>query len=285
MSENTERQGSFGWRYFHFIEPSGRRINIVEHKTDIFGLENKPYMTMITKEPYRKPLRFKGEPNLVWERGDSDTTRKFEFVFDNARFNGEITEILEHRELKDVVLFEDKMGRKSHWTVGIPYGKIAGEIQTPQGKNGINGYVYQDQQWGDVLIQEWVKNWTWSHLANENLFVVIFCINTVDNQKSWHSIYGRGRDISVDQNFEVPHLAKLEKSGNLQNELTRAEIKIPGKLSAAFALIPNNIMRLRIQENHLGFSASYIRWSVDAITYPSNKTAQGIAEYMAIQKL
>lgn len=285
MAENKKGQNSFGWRYFHFVDPSGHRINIVEHETDIFGLERKPYMTMISKEPGMEPLRFRSEPNFTWEQGESNTTRKFDFVFDNARFNGEVTEILEHKELEDVVLFEDKSGRKSHWSVGVPCGKLAGEVQTPQGKKGINGYVYQDRQWGNILVQEWVKNWTWTHLANKNLFVVIFGINTADNGRSWHSIYGSGKDVSIENNFEVPHLAKLERSDNPQNDKTQAEIKIPGKLSVAFALTPSNVMRSRMRENRPGFSASYVRWSIDAITYPSNETAQGVAEYMNIQKL
>ncbi|EKE12286.1 MAG: hypothetical protein ACD_13C00248G0022 [uncultured bacterium] len=285
MIENPEKQRDFGWRYFHFIDKAGSRINLVEHKTDIFGLEAKPYMTMVAKAPDTEPVRFKGEPNVVWERGVGNQSGKFDFVFDNARFNGEITDTLEHKELKDVVLYEDKLRRKSHWAVDIPYGKITGELRTPQGEKEITGYVYQDRQWGNILIQEWVKNWIWTHLANENLFVVIFCINATNGQKSWHSISSLGQNVSVDHDFEVPHFPKLANSSNPDANIFQAEIKIPGKLSTVFTLSPQNVMRSRIGEKHPGFSASYVRWSVDGITNQSEETAQGVAEYMSIQKL
>lgn len=284
MVENSEKQGNFGWRYFHFIDKTGSRINLVEHETDIFGLETKPYMTMITKTPDTEPAQFKGEPNVVWERGGGNKSGKFDFVFDNAKFNGEITDTLTHKELEDVVLYKDRLGRKSHWAVDIPYGKITGELRTPQGVKEINGYTYQDRQWGNILIQEWVKDWTWTNLANDNLFVVIFCINNTKGQRSWHSISGHGNEISISQNFDAPHLAKLAVAKNPDNETIEAEIKIPGKLSAAFALSPQNIMRSRIREQHPGFTASYARWSVDGTTDRSNENVQGVAEYMNIQK-
>ncbi|MEK7550356.1 MAG: hypothetical protein AAB535_01020 [Patescibacteria group bacterium] len=48
-------------------------------------------------------------------------------------------------------------------------GKVIGELKTPAGEKQISGYLYQDRQWGDILIQEWVKNWTWMHLSNNEL--------------------------------------------------------------------------------------------------------------------
>lgn len=285
MVENAEKQADFGWRYFHFIDPSGTRINVVEHDTDIFGLNKTPYMTMIAKESNQEPARFKGEPNVTYERNIDTKTGNFEFVFKNGRFRGEITDILEHQELADVVLYEDGAGRKSHWAVDVPYGKISGELKTPSGERQIAGYMYQDRQWGNILIQEWVKNWTWTHLANKDLFVVIFCINTQDNQKSWHSIAGQGQSISLARDFEVPHLAELTASGNPNKDTFQAQIQIPGKVSAAFTLSQQNVMRSRMQEEHPGFSASYVRWAVDGTTDRSEQEVQGVAEYMHIQKI
>ena len=275
----------FGWRYFHFVDPSGPRINIVEHQTDIFGLETKPYMTMITKEPKKEPLRFKGEPNLVWEKDTTNGNGKFDFTFDNARFSGEITESTQHHSLTDIVLYQDEAGRKSHWAVDIPYGKVIGELKTPAGEKQITGYLYQDRQWGDILIQEWVKNWTWTHLANNELFTVAFCINTTDGQKSWHSMSGqRGQEVLIKNELEVPHIEKLSKSGHQDKQTFQAEIKIAGGLSASFLLSPKNIMRSRLNEIYNNFSASYLRWSVDGVTNFSNKPVQGVAEYIEIQK-
>lgn len=68
MTENSEKLGNFGWRYFHFIDTSGSRINIVEHKTDIFGLENKPYISMIAKNPKNEPLRNRTRPKCIIKR-------------------------------------------------------------------------------------------------------------------------------------------------------------------------------------------------------------------------
>lgn len=275
----------FGWRYFHFVDPSGPRINIVEHKTDIFGLDSKPYMTMITKEPKKEPLRFKGEPNLVWEKDTTSGDGKFDFTFDNARFSGEITETTQHQSLTDIVLYQDEVGKKSHWAVDIPYGKIIGELKTPTGEKQITGYLYQDRQWGDILIQEWVKNWTWTHLANNELFAVVFCINTTDGQKSWHSISGqRGQEVLIKDDLKVPHIEKLSKSKHQDKQVFKAEIKIAGGLSASFSLLPQNIMRSRLNEEHDDFSAIYLRWSVEGSTDYSNKPVQGVAEYIEIQK-
>jgi hypothetical protein len=282
----TERQGDFGWRYFHFIDgKTGSRINVVEHKTDIFGLEVKPYMTMVAKAPSSQPERFKGEPNLIWERSIGNQSGRFNFVFDNASFIGEITGEITHKDFEDVILYKDERNRKSHWAVDVPYGKITGELRTSQGVREINGYTYQDRQWGDILIQEWVKNWTWTHLANENIFVVIFCINSADGQKSWHSISSQGNSVLTTNSFAAPHLDKLVESKNPAEETFQAEIKIPGNLSAVFSLEPGNVMRARIGENYQGFSASYIRWAVEGVDSSSAEPVQGVAEYMNITKL
>lgn len=275
----------FGWRYFHFVDPSGPRINIVEHQTDIFGLESKPYMTMIAKEPKKEPLRFKGDPNLVWKNSTADGNGKFDFTFHNARFSGEITETIQHNSLNDIVLYQSETNRKSHWAVDIPYGKIIGELKTPTGEKQISGYLYQDRQWGNILIQEWVKNWTWTHLANNELFAVVFCINTTDGQKSWHSISGQqGKNILIKNDLKVPHIEKLSKSEHQDKQTFEAEIKIAGGLSASFSLSPKNIMRSRLNEIYSSFSASYLRWSVDGVTNCSDKSIHGVAEYMEIQK-
>lgn len=284
MVENTKKQDAFGWTYHHFVDPSGMRVNVVNHQTDIFGLEKRPYMTMIAKEPNTVPLRFKGEPNFDWEINSSTKDGNFNFEFNNARFTGTIKEINGSDELIDIVLYQDKLGRKSHWAVDIPYGKVSGKLCTQQEEREIAGYVYQDRQWGDILIQEWVKNWTWTHLANKNLFVVIFCINTIDKQRSWHSIFSQGQEILTSNNPEVPYFSKLIGSEHPDKEILQGEIRIPDKLSANFLLQPNNVMRSRMEENHPGFSASYIRWSIDDII-DHNDPVHGIAEYMEINKL
>lgn len=285
MVENAVKQVNFGWRYFHFIDPSGTRINVVEHDADIFGLGKTPYMTMITKEPNQQPTRFTGEPNATWERAVDINSGKFDFVFNDARFSGEVTGILGHQELADVVLYENGIGRKSHWAVDVPYGRITGELVTPAGERQITGYMYQDRQWGDILIQEWVKNWTWAHLANQDLFVVIFCINTQNNERSWHSILGNGQAITLERNIKVPHLLKLAGSVSPDKDTIEAQIKIPGKVSALFTLSPEQVMRSRIREEHPGFSANYVRWSIEGTIDQSTNTTQGVAEYMQIQKI
>jgi len=284
MVGSPEKQGSFGWRYFHFIDETGSRINVIDHKTDVFGLEKKPYMTMITKKPGSEPVRFKGEPNLIWERNPAEQSGKFEFVFENAKFTGTVSETLQHEDLADVLLFRDELGRESRWAVDVPYGKIDGTLATSQEEKQMKGYMYQDRQWGDLLIQNWVKNWTWTHFVNKNLFVVVFCINTTDGQKSWHAISGQGEEVTLDCKFQVPHLEELAKAENPDSKVFQAKIKIPGKLSVIFSLQPKNVMRSRIRENHSNFSASYVRWSVDGITNQSSDLIQGIAEYMKIEK-
>lgn len=205
-------------------------------------------------------------------------------MFDNARFHGEITDALAHEELEDVVLYKDGLGRKSYWAVDVPYGKIKGELNTPEGVREINGYTYQDRQWGNILIQEWVKNWTWAQLANDNLFVVIFGINNTEGTTSWHSISGHGNEISLSQKFKAPHLAKLAITESPDSATIDAEIKIPGKLSVAFTLSPQNLMRSRVKERHPGFTASYVRWAVDGTIERPKEIVQGVAEYMNIQK-
>ncbi|MDP2861061.1 MAG: hypothetical protein Q8N98_05130 [bacterium] len=80
-------------------------------------------------------------------------------------------------------------------------------------------------------------------------------------------------------------MPKLINSKKQDSETFQAEIQIPGKLSIAFSLLPENLMRARISEKHPGFSASYLRWSVDGIADCSNESVQGVAEYMDIQKL
>jgi hypothetical protein len=285
MIENLQKQGNFSWRYFHFIDTAGTRINVIEHETDIFGLEKNPYMTMVIKNPGLEPVRLKGESNVIWERNLVEKSGEFEFVCQNVRFIGTVSEALHYKDFADILLYQDSMGRESHWAVDVPYGKIKGTLTTPHEEKQINGYMYQDRQWGDIPLQEWIKDWTWAHLANKDLFVIIFCINTMDGKKSWHAISGQGEEVSLNNNFQVSGLPELTEAKNPTSNIFRVEIKIPGKSPISFSLQPEDIMRLRMDEKHPDFSANYIRWSIKGSSDQSTDPMQGIAEYIKIEKL
>ncbi|MDP3994753.1 MAG: hypothetical protein Q8P91_02900 [bacterium] len=98
-----------------------------------------------------------------------------------------------------------------------------------------------------------------------------------------HSVIGQGQNVSLNDNFDTPHLKNLIKAQNPDSEIFQAQIKVAGKLSVVFSLLPKNIMRSRMDEKHPGFSASYIRWSIDGLAERSSETMQGVAEYMKLQ--
>ena len=46
----------FEWFYFHFVTDDGVAINMVLHETDIFGLKQKPYLSLSVLIPGLEPI-------------------------------------------------------------------------------------------------------------------------------------------------------------------------------------------------------------------------------------
>ena len=259
-------------------------MNVIDHKTDIFGICKDPYMTMTVKEDGKEPERFKGRPDLNWELKKGGMSGSFKAEFNNAKILGEFNKVPKHTLLNDLIIHKGGKVGNSNWSIDIPFANVSGTLETPQGKRKLSGFLYLDRQWGVVPIQNWVKDWVWTHAANNNLFILSFCINSVDGRNFKYFMQGSKHGVFVNNDLETPYFQDLISSDRLDLEKINAKIGVPGKLSAEFALLPENIMRSRIGESYPNFSASYVRWSVVSGANTFGEPVYGVSEYMRIRK-
>lgn len=259
-------------------------MNVIDHKTDIFGICKDPYMTMTVKESSKEPERFKGRSNLYWVLKEGGVSGSFKAEFNNALISGEFNEVPKHTSPNDLILHKEGEGRNSNWSIDTPFANVSGTLETHEGIRTLSGFLYQDRQWGSMPIQDWVKDWIWTHIANNNLFVLSYCINSVDGRNFRYLMQGTMHGVSVRKDPETPYFQDLIDSDYLDSELINAKIGVPKKLSAEFVLSPENIMRFRIEKSHQNFSASYVRWSVVSDTNTFGEPLYGVSEYMRIRK-
>lgn len=271
---------SFGWAYFHFVEPGGTQINSVVHKTDIFGLESEPYMSMMIKDTI-EVQRLKGLVNYDWDI--RNMAGAFRFTFGRDSFEGKLTGLRKDNGLKNIALFrEKKSGRASMWSVDVPYGKFEGKIDLAGRLRNISGYVYQDRQWGDLLLQEWVSDWVWGQYLNETNYSIFFKIAAKDGTIISHAMLGLGKTVTTTNNFEVSYMSQLVGSQAIDAYKFSGEVNFADVgIELSTILDPGAIMRARINEAHPGFFATYLRWSSDGRL--GKLSAYGITEYMRIR--
>lgn len=290
--------GYFEWWYFHFATPDGTAINLVLHETDILGLNHNPYLSLCVFLPGNKPQYLRQElcnADIFREQSylqvGAQTICETENVItlnisfpDRGYFRGKITKLALPLNFCESILFEDKVtNRHSHWSVQVPHATFSAVLEIDGVTQYLTGVAYQDHQWGTLLIQEFVSDWVWGHFSNENMAVVFFHILTQNGQSIERAgVIGRTSFFS-DTALDSTHLDKLYQESTPKEFKDTISISfLNGAIQTQFEIIPTNIMRGRLNENHGQVQASYLRWSAKA-EYQAGRSEQslyGITEYI-----
>lgn len=267
--------GNFGWTYFDFVDPKGEYLNVVVHDTDIFGLSNEPYMTIGAKKEGSPVYRNKGKINKEWHLPTKEKLGSFKFLFPDCQLIGEIKPLDIDKQLTGIKLYDNTQnGKESWWSVDLPWGKYKAELQR-KGEKAIKleGFAYQDRQWGNVCIQEWVSNWNWGHLSTENGYIIFFYINGFNKEKAYYSL-SRDKDKTIANNRSSQFL-------DIQN--CKASVFNGGVESFAnFMIEDGKMMRSRANENYKDFNASYFRYGINGKCGKKQEDGWGIYERISL---
>jgi hypothetical protein len=274
----------FEWDYFHFLGLDGTRINLVVHKTDIFGLVKTPYMTIIVKNPENDLYREKSLPSYNWVIKPEFKNGNFRFNFNNkCKFFGNIFDLELNDELRNIDLFTTGKS-SSNWSVMEPFGKFDGYLEIEGSKKEYSGHIYHDKQWGNLPIQHWVRDWIWGNYVTHNKFWIFFIIQTQNGQLISHGMTNIEK-LVVDNNFHSSNFEELVNISNPESVSFSTRItKNENSMGLRINLNPRDLMRARINENYTEFSASYFRWAADGLLEPQNGAMIGITEYLRIRK-
>lgn len=296
----------FEWWYFHFVSPDGPTINLLVHETDIFGVNNSPYLSLSLLSPGQEPRYFRRslaeneiarqQPYLkTAQREIEETAETVRFALDLAeetgpgrlRFSGEITKLSRPIAANNGVLYEDALsGRRSHWVVQIAYAHFTGILLLDGVSQRLSGLAYQDHQWGDILIQEFVADWVWGHFSNGRTAVLFFHILTKYGQWIDRVAMVTRAGTFVGTELCSSHLAQLFVDPTPDAFAGTVAVCFLEQLAQlSFSIAPGKKMRCRLNETHGGFLASYIRWSA-AAEWELGRTREpiyGITEYVRIR--
>jgi hypothetical protein len=77
-----------------------------------------------------------------------------------------------------------RIGDKVHnWHVTLPDGKFSASIMMDKKQTNHSGYIYQDHNWGDLLIQNSFRKWTWGNIQFDEGSFTYYYLITKDNKK------------------------------------------------------------------------------------------------------
>lgn len=278
---------SFEWRYFHFVG-SEIALNLILHKTDIFGLIRKSYMSLCVLKKGDDPKYFKREFTSL-EDEEKVLTNFGGKVKLNVAFDGCYLTVFINKGLKPIsinkgVLYEID-GKKSDWVVDIPFGTFEAELKLGDIKNNFSGVTYQDHQWGSLKIQDFVSQWIWGHFSNNYITVVFFHILTQKGDIVDRVIVGSKDSYSTSCFLEIDSLKYMKENSEFYKKLYELDLKlVENQIKVKVNLIPRNLMRSRILEKHADFTSTYLRWasSADVFVEGKRRKLNGLIEYLRI---
>lgn len=177
----------------------------------------------------------------------------------------------------------------SYWIVNIPFGVCEVKLKVEGREYKFDCFVYQDHQWGNLPIQNFVCDWVWGNFCNSNESLTFFIIAPRRGE-----IINRQILISKDKMFITSGKLKhnpcylIDTSLNVKNlelETKMPQIFLDWGEDIYFFLTPHNILRSRINEEYSEFTATYLRWASYGIySEHPNLPLYGITEYMRIRK-
>lgn len=290
----------FEWWYFHFVTKNGKTLNLILHETDLFGLKHEPYASISILLKKGKPLhahkRFSKElikantrylqlKNKEFFETKKNTKISIYFDDEKIKFNATIKKLSNPLVINRGLLFENTKG-KSFWVVQIPYASFKGSIEINGLKCKLEGMAYQDHQWGNLPVQNFVSNWVWGNFSNKDQACIFFKIKTInDTLIERFAIVNTSLQTKINK-VNTSFLNNLVKTKNPEKINTKSEIETTKNERFYFDVSPDWFMRKRINEKLPGFTATYLRWRSKA-QYQSKTTdtkTLGIVEYLKIDK-
>lgn len=302
QSHKVAQKGYFEWWYFQFAFKQGR-INLILHETDIFGLSQVPYISVsfflnggITRY-YRRNLT----PSEIISQGDGmylkvldglfdekEQSLGFQVHIDDLQFSGCIRKLVPPTMPENVILFKDNTYlQKNWWVVQIPYGEFNTKLKLNGVTYSLNGFVYQDHNWGTAPIYNHVKDWIWGHFSDNQGAITFSKIETLNGDLIDYVILVSRTKISTATNFntsflnEITNLVKPEK---INSDISLTFPEHAGEFT--FNLSQRDLMRKRLSESYAGFFATYCRWSAfgELNILGEKRALRGIAEYLRIRR-
>ena len=64
----------------------------------------------------------------------------------------------------DSILFASA-GRSAHWSVPMPFASFSGQVEIKGRRHKLDGWAYQDHNWGTALMHEEYSGWTWQAIS------------------------------------------------------------------------------------------------------------------------
>lgn len=276
---------------------------MVLHETDIFGLSRVPYISVSlmhydgTTRYYRRNLT----PSEIITQDQGIYLRAMDNLFDedeqalhfrvhigDLRFSGCIRKLILPVVIENGILFEDNDSRqKNWWIVQIPYGEFNAKLELNGVSYSLDGFAYQDHNWGTALIQNHFKDWIWGHFGDSQGAVTFYRIETPSGDLIDRVILTSRMKVLTATKLHTSFLNELSSSPKPEKVNSDVWVTFPeygGKLT--FHLSQTNLMRRRLSELYPGFLATYCRWSASGQlnTLIENRALRGVAEYLRIRR-
>ena len=291
----------FEWWYFHFVTADGAAINMVVHETDIFGGRQQPYLSLSILLPDQPPQYLRCDlADMPIVRGvdflqvgggiisESPQTIHFDILLpERGYFRGEIVKQAPPLSIAEGILYQDPdSGRASHWVAHVPHATFTAILQLDGLPQRLHGTAYQDHQWGDILLQEFVSDWVWGHFSNDQMAAIFFQILTQQGQLIERVAWLMGEGRYVGTTLETDYLQTLfaaDAPQTYSGGMTVAFLQRQFQLTVNMA--PARLMRYRLREVQGQVSASYLRWGATA-RFSRDEHSQplhGITEYLRVR--
>lgn len=259
----------FEWTYTQFVSENVF-LNIILHKTDMFGNNSLPYLSVsyYTKNRDSAHHRFSVSSGDVFCKNGSDETLVVDIEKADIKIVGQI-------HTKQVNKFNQNLYARdkdsfSAWNVIIPHGFFAGIIQIKGVPLAGSAVVYQDKQYGSLPIQNFLDRWGWSVVVCDHVTRGLFSVLSTDGHAvTIHfSSDGTSFSSSIENLFDslwVDSLNIRTPNLNVSKDLLGIEFD------------HQHPIRQREFEKHDNFSMSYYR-------YPCTRDGLicGACEYMKI---
>jgi hypothetical protein len=281
----------FEWWYFHFVAEDETVINLVLHETDIFGLQQRPYLSLSVLMPGQSPRYLRREitdlaiarqqPTLQVGEGvisETGQTIAFSIPFPGQGFfQGKITKLAPPLAIAGGILYQEATTeRASYWVAQVPHATFTAILSLNDAIQRLTGLAYHDHQWGALLLHEFISDWVWGQFSNSQAAVIFFQILTQQGQRIERAglVMQDGqytgttlRTNYVDTLFTHPSPDQFQ--GTIHVSFFNEQVQL------SFDVLPAKQMRSRLNEKHGLMVASYGRWAA-AAEYRTGSLAQAM---------
>lgn len=218
---NGYKGTKFEWWYFHFI--SDINFNIIIHPTDMYGLENKSYISVSIFEKDGEGKNFKQSfllekttisDNELYIKNDIfcitmvDSKILMNVSMECIKGSIEISQIVIPELFNETatVLSNDIENLASNWLLVVPYSFFCCKLQYLDKNIELKGQAYHDHNWGNWLIHECYNYWLWGNFQNTNFAITYYYFVGVNGKKiKLLNVVCHGKSINL-RNFNIAYL-------------------------------------------------------------------------------